>query len=65
MSCSIKVTTADAAGASATGRRPWGKLLRSRCANKVMMAKKREERYASTADRLSDLKSVAASEPPL
>ncbi len=30
----------------------------------VMMAKDREERYASTADLLEDLKSVAAGEPP-
>ena len=31
----------------------------------VMMAKKREERYASTADLLADLKAVAQGEPPL
>jgi serine/threonine-protein kinase len=31
----------------------------------VMMAKKREERYASTADLLADLKAVAAGEAPL
>jgi serine/threonine-protein kinase len=31
----------------------------------VMMAKKRDERYASTADLLEDLKSVAAGEPPM
>jgi len=31
----------------------------------VMMAKKRDERYASTADLLEDLKAVAAGEPPM